>query len=280
MTEPRRTPLYEAGHAPRYERQQLIRSYESTYDCRLVVLIDALFPQSITLFEETLYDADPSEDLQVMLATPGGDGETALRLVRQAQSRCKELTVIIPDQAKSAGTLFALGAHKIYMGPTSDLGPVDPQFQLADGSLVAAKTIIAAVEDADRRIQENPQTYPLHASLLSDINALQVQQARDALGRASDQLTVALSCVPERTGKKIETLVERLHDPLIGATQSHGAVISTEDAASLGLPIEMADPTSHRWENLWRLWTKYAALGPHRIYEGRTASWISTWASG
>ena len=74
-----------------------------------MVIKDVLFSRSITLFEEALYDANPSEDLHVLLSTPGGDGETALRLIRQAQSRCKELTVIVPDQAKSAGTLFAIG---------------------------------------------------------------------------------------------------------------------------------------------------------------------------
>ena len=83
-----RSPLYEAQRAAWYERQNLIQAYEKEYECRLVVLIDSLLPDSITPFEETLYDADPKEDLHVMLATPGGDGETALRLVRQAQSRC------------------------------------------------------------------------------------------------------------------------------------------------------------------------------------------------
>ena len=77
-----------------------------------------------------------------MLSTQGGDGETALR--RQAQSRCAELTVIVPDQAKSTGTLFVLGADHIYLGPTSDLGPVDPQLLLPNGQLAAAKAIIAA----------------------------------------------------------------------------------------------------------------------------------------
>ena len=122
------SPLYEAHNALRYERQALIRRYQEAHRCRLVVVADILVPNSVTLFEETIHDADPSEDLHVMLATPGGDGETAIRLVRQAQSRCKALTVIVPDQAKSAGTLFVLGADHIYMGPTSDLGPVDPQF--------------------------------------------------------------------------------------------------------------------------------------------------------
>ena len=145
---PSRTPLFEAQHADRYSRQELIRAYQDRFDCRLVVLIDQLMPYSIPLFEETLFDADSNRDLHVLLWTLGGDGETALRLARQAQARCRELSVIVPDVAKSAGTLFALGAHQILMGPTSDLGPIDPQFQGSDGRLVAAKTIIAAVEHA------------------------------------------------------------------------------------------------------------------------------------
>ena len=271
---PARSPLYEAQNAPRYERQQLIRSYQETYKCRLVVMMDMLFPRCVTPFEETLYDADPAEDLHVMLATPGGDGETALRLVRQAQSRCKELTVIVPDQAKSAGTLFALGAHRIYMGPTSDLGPVDPQFQLANGSLAAGKAIIAAVEEAECRVQANPQTYPLHASLLSDITALMVQQARDALKRADGQLQEVLTCGPKRSEEEFKTLKDKLHGRLIGETQSHGAAISTQDAIDLGLPVEEANPAGLQWQAIWRMWTKYMVLNAACVYEGQTASYV------
>ena len=275
-----RSPLYEAEHAPRYERQRLIRAYQQEYNCRLVVLIDALFPASITLFEETLFDADPSQDLHILLATPGGDGETAIRLVRQAQSRCKELTVVVPDQAKSAGTLLAVGAHHILMGPTSDLGPVDPQFLLPDGSLAPGKAIIAAVDEAERRIQENPETYPLHASLLSDVSALMVQQARSALARASDQLREALECQPDRPPEDVQRLVSGLEDPLIGNPQSHQAIISAGVARDTGLPVEEADPSGAQWRVIWQLWTKYAMLGALgmpssvRIYEGQTASRI------
>lgn len=274
-----RSPFYEAHHAPRYEQQQLIRDYQDAYDCRLVVLIDMLFPESVTLFEETLYDADLSQDLHVMLVTPGGDGETAIRLVRQAQARCRQLTVIVPDQAKSAGTLLALGAHSILMGPTSDLGPIDPQFLMPDGSLAPSKAIIAAVDEAERRIQENPATYPLHASLLSDVSALVVQQARNALSRASDQLREALACQPARTDDEVRVLVSRLEAPLIGEPPSHRAIISAADAQALGLPVEEADPAGSQWQSVWRLWAKYAALGAlgppgsTRIYEGQTASY-------
>ena len=276
MTEPTsgRSPLYEAHHAPRYERQALIRSYQETYSCRLVVMVDYLFSHSITLFEETLYDADPDENLHVMLRTLGGDGETALRLVRQAQSRCKELTVIVPVEAKSAGTLFVLGADRVLMGPTSDLGPIDPQFRLQSGAFASGKAIIAAVEDAERRIQANPETYPLHASLLNDITALLVQQAKDAIARTDDQLKEALACVEERDTDQITALASRLRKPLIQNPQSHGTAIAARHAKELGLPVEEATRSEAQWQSIWRMWAKYAALDAAAIYEGQTASQI------
>ncbi len=272
-TSPSRSPLFEAQNSLRYERQQLIRQYQEAYNCRLVVMIDTLFSRSITLFEEVLYDSNTQRDLHVLLSTPGGDGEIALRLIRQAQCRCKDLTVIVPDQAKSAGTLFALGADRIYMGPTSDLGPVDPQFLLS-GSLAAGKAIIAAVEEAERRVQANPQTYPIHASLLGDITALMVQQARDALKRADGQLTEALACVSSRSDDDIDRMAQQLRGPLLDDSQSHGAAISTQDAINLGLPVEKAEPGDGRWESVWRLWAKYVALNVEFAYEGETASHV------
>ncbi len=44
---------------------------------------DSVFPHSVRLLEETLFDANPNQDLHLILSTQGGDGETALRLIRQ-----------------------------------------------------------------------------------------------------------------------------------------------------------------------------------------------------
>ena len=152
---PSQSPLYHAANADRYDRQEAIRAYEQKFGCCLIVMIDAIFQPSVTQFEDLIYDADPAVDLHLLLNSPGGEGETAIRLVRAAQARCRELTVIIPDHAKSAATLLALGAHHILMSPMSDLGPIDPQFLGEDG-LVAAKDIIAAVDNAAQKVQEAP----------------------------------------------------------------------------------------------------------------------------
>ena len=183
-----------------------------------------------------------------------------------------KLTVIVPDQAKSAGTILALGAHHILMGPTSDLGPIDPQFQIGpNAGLVSAKDIIAAVENAETAIQANPETYTLHSALLADVTALMVQQARSALGRSDDIMKEALKSQPDRTEGEVTALCQELHDPLIENPKSHGAILGVGDASSFGLPIVAADPRSDQWQMIWRLWMKYWSSNT-RTYEGLTAS--------
>ena len=152
---PSQSPLYHAIHSGRYDRQQAISEYQNKFACKLVVMKDVIFNHSVVRFEDLIYDASPETDLHVILASQGGDGETAVRLVRAAQARCKELTIIVPDQAKSAATLMALGAHHILMSATSDLGPIDSQFPRGD-ELVSAKDIIAAVDDAAQKVQDAP----------------------------------------------------------------------------------------------------------------------------
>ena len=163
------------------------------------------------------------------------------------------------------------------MGPTSDLGPIDPQFRLADGSLAAGKAIIAAVDDAEERLQANPATFPLHAALLSEVTALMVQQARDAIARSEDQLQEALTSQPDRLADENGVLASALGEPLIGGPQSHAAIISADDAASFGLPVQSADPRDPQWQAIWRIWTKYVAIGPMdtiSVYEGDNASQV------
>lgn len=274
---PRQTPLFHAQHAERYARQDLIRAYEARFGCRLVVMIDVIFPYSVTLLEELIAGASPDEDLHLLLDSPGGDGETAVRLVRSAQSRCRELTVIVPNQAKSAGTILAIGAHKILMGPTSDLGPVDPQFQQLDRpGLYSAKDLIAAVENAEQAIAANPDTYPLHVSLLADVTAVMVQQARSALERTDDLVKEALASHPDRPTGDVESIAAALKEKLIDLPRDHGAVFNATDAHKAGLPVEEIDPNSDQWRIIWQLWTKYFALGAGAasIYEGRLASQV------
>jgi membrane-bound ClpP family serine protease len=238
------------------------------------VLIDVLFPDVVTLFEELVHDADSAQDIHLMLETPGGDGETAIRVVRSAQARCRELTVIVPNQAKSAGTILLMGAHRILMGPTSDLGPVDPQFPTPKG-LYSAKDLIAAVERAETTLAQNPDSYPLQVALLADFTAVMVQQARSALDRSGDLVREALRSNPDRTLEQVDQLTQALQEKLIDLPQDHGAVFGARDAEEAGLPVQHADPKSDQWRAIWQLWAKYFDLQCF-VCEGRLASQVSS----
>lgn len=275
-----RTPLFSARHADRYDRQDLIAQYEALTSATLIVVIDTIFPEGITYLEDLLVDSSPDRPLHMLLASPGGDGETAIRMVRSAQDRCSELTVIVPDMAKSAATLMCLGADRILMGPAGDLGPVDAQFQL-DGrnDLVAAQEIVRAVETAEERVKNAPETVGLYASLLENVDMLIVEQARSAQARDADLIKIALACAGTREPRTVEHLAKKLIPPLITEAKAHNAVFSAREASKLGLPVTVADPQSDQWRLIWALWARYFAMGcfPNGytiVYEGRRASHI------
>ncbi len=256
----------------------MIGQYQDAFQCRLIVMIDDVFPDSVGFLEDLIHDADPEQDLHLLLDSPGGDGETAIRLVRSMQARCRELTVLIPDQAKSAATLLALGAHHIVMGPTSDLGPVDPQFRVPRGSggydLVAAKDMLEAVERAEKAVAEEPATFPLHAALLADVTGLMAATARSAIARTDDLVVECLASCSGRSDEEVAELAQSLHEPLIDAPRSHAAVFGAEAARRAGLPVRVVDPRSPQWQLIWRLYIKYRTLPLSGVYEGVAASQV------
>lgn len=260
-------------------RQELIREYQEAHNCRLIVMLGQIFPYGVTQFEDLLSVSDPDTDLHLLLNTPGGDGETAIRLAQQARARCKSFTVAVPDIAKSAGTLLALGADRILMGPPSDLGPVDPQISLQAGDgtyrFQPAKAIIEAVRHAEHTVQEHPETFPLQAALLGSLTAVEVQAARNVLEHAGTQLRFALRNRPDLSADERRELAGRLEERLIEEPQFHGAIISATDAEELGLPVTRLAPTDHQWQRIWQLWTRYASkIGNGQLYESERVSLI------
>jgi len=67
------------------------------------------------------------ENIDVILHSHGGDIEAAYQLITFIRPKCKKLRVFIPDWAKSAATLFVLGADEIWMSESAELGPLDAQ---------------------------------------------------------------------------------------------------------------------------------------------------------
>jgi hypothetical protein len=275
LVHPRQSPLYHAQHSDRYQRQRLIEAYEDATGCKFVAAIDFIDIDFVQNIEEHLYQEDGSREVHVLLRSPGGDGEMALRAVRAMQARASKLVLLIPDIAKSAATLLAVGADEIRLGPTSDLGPIDPQMQIGgpSGSWYSAKAIMSAVHQAEKAVSEDRSLTPLWASLLAQVTALDYQAAKAELDRTETMVRQALGYRTQPpAAEDLEDRVAKLITGLQDTPTSHGATLGPRELNAMDLPVVELDPCSWEWECIWRLWTFYWVQIAGPIYESRHGS--------
>lgn len=95
--------------------------------------------------------------IAIILQTPGGIVEIVERIVEVIRKFYKEVIVIVPDQAMSAGTILALSADTIMMDYFSRLGPIDPQI-VKNGELVPALSYLKQYERLNERAQKGGLT--------------------------------------------------------------------------------------------------------------------------
>jgi len=72
------------------------------------------------------------KNVLLFLTTLGGDPDAAYRIARFLQETYETFTIYIDTLCKSAGTLITLGADKIIMSDTAELGPLDVQIMKTD----------------------------------------------------------------------------------------------------------------------------------------------------
>jgi len=111
--------------------EEKVRSLEKHFDSDVMFFYGPIFPSLEKNFrdfiEDLKSDKESRERISIFLTTPGGSAETVERLVDIVRHHYKEVHFVIPDEAMSAGTIFALSGDKIWMDYTSCLGPIDPQ---------------------------------------------------------------------------------------------------------------------------------------------------------
>lgn len=79
-------------------------------------------------FMNAVHQLDCSKGLDLIIHTPGGDPTAAESIVKYLRAKFgRDIRVIVPHLAMSAGTMIACSAKEIVMGNHSSLGPVDPQ---------------------------------------------------------------------------------------------------------------------------------------------------------
>lgn len=83
-----------------------------------------------------------------LIESPGGNPTYAYRIGRLFQRRLGSYTAIVPQYAKSAATLLALGADQLILGRDSELGPLD--LQVFDAHQEAYDSALNSVQALER----------------------------------------------------------------------------------------------------------------------------------
>jgi Serine dehydrogenase proteinase len=112
-----------------------------------------------------IHGLDRSKGVDLLLHTPGGDGQATVSLVDYLRSIFgKNMRAIIPQIAMSAGTMIACSCSEILMGKQSSLGPIDPQF-----GVIAAANLLEEVKKARAEISRDPNLALFWNPILSKI---------------------------------------------------------------------------------------------------------------
>lgn len=274
-----KTPMYEAIHAPRYHRQSLIKQIEKETNRTLICYVSGkaatIDRDHIAGFMEILHNIPVEENIDLLLHTRGGDIDAAEKLMALVQSTVGggEFRVIIPDFAKSAGTLIALGANKLIMSDSSELGTIDPQIWSADGRgneiCHSVLTYLDAFKIHSTALKNDPED-PVAKLMLSKLDPTThryFETIRDrARNFAEDQL--------KRKGKNFSYIASALMDTK--RWPSHGQMIKWQDVKDIGLDVEYLPTKSESWQAYWRLYCllRIAIKDSQNIFESGLASLV------
>ncbi|MCA8941242.1 MAG: ATP-dependent Clp protease proteolytic subunit [Planctomycetes bacterium] len=137
---------------------------------------------------DQLENLSGTKGVDLILETPGGAGEIAEEIVRMLRDRYEDVSVIVPGCAKSAGTIMAMAADDILMGPLSALGPIDAQIAW-QGKVFSADAFIEGLEKIKQEVTKTGSLNKAYIPVLQAISPGEIEHAQNALDFAKDLVT-------------------------------------------------------------------------------------------
>lgn len=282
---PPQTPLFHALENARYVRQGQIRDIERVTKRRLIAYVagpgTSITGMDIPPFVDLLDDVEAGEPLDLLLHTPGGDVDQAERIVLLCRKRVgdAEFRVIVPDSAKSAGTLIAIAADEIVMGDPSELGPIDPQIFITTASGEDMARPAQSFLDGLRQIRDDTgegDLSPAYFPLLDKLDPALIDFCEKAIKRSKK---FAQEFLEQYMLKDDHAKAAEIAEDLANVEKylSHSATIDAERADELGLKVGILDYDNELWQAYWRLYVQMRVVLPApttKLFEGRKASLI------
>jgi ClpP class serine protease len=237
--------------------------------------------QDVPLFEDLLRSVTGGNKLYLMINSPGGDADVAEKLLKMCRQRFQEFDVVVPDYAKSAATMIALGSDRILMGYLAELGPIDPQLRTAPfgGEIIPARSFIDGLEMIRDRVLKRRDPVQLYLPMISQIRPEILARCQSAIDGSREFAEKWLKrYMLKHDPNQAEIVAKSLSEG--EKYKSHGKVIDFDEAKNeLRLNVERIDPTSDLWNDIWELYCRqiqylqqHQGQGAAKIFESESVS--------
>lgn len=268
-------------------RKPIIRRLQKRLKAKVVTYISSpyhrvpsIMIQDIPFFEELLRSVSGSDTGYLMINSPGGDGNVAEKMLMMCRQRfTKTFNVIIPDYAKSAATMLALGSDKMLMGYLAELGPIDPQIRTMTGPTIPARSLIDGLELIRDKIKNKKDPVQMYIPMLYQIRPEIIVNAQNAIDHSEE---FAKKWLKKYMLKGNKAQADKVAEWLSRGKKykSHGKVIDfTEAKKVLKLNVDRIDPASALWSDIWELYCRSIVFlqkgqkaGAAKLYESESVS--------
>lgn len=264
-------------------REKLINKVTAHLKGRTLVCFFTSFlhPVGITdddadMLQSVLQACDLSNGLALLISSPGGDGVSAERIVKicRSHSGTGDYWAIVPGKAKSAATLICMGASKIMMAPSSELGPVDPQiFKVEDGrrKVFSAHALVTGFDKLFGDATKTRGKLEPYLQQLQYYDHREINIYRSLMNLSENMAVKALKSgmMSGKSEPQIKKSIEVFLNPSAG-TLAHGRPIYPVEAAACGLAIEDLDVKSTMWNDIYELYVRlelFVSIGACKAVE-------------
>lgn len=213
----------------------------------VIVYNSTINSDAVGILYECLRQMRPTQRLDLVLSTSGGIVTVARHLALLLREFTQHLTILVPYQARSAGTLLCLSANELVLGPMAELGPIDAQIGSAGTppfdapSIISAEDIRAFQQMAEDWFGVNREKDRLQVLALV---AQRVFPTSLSSFYRSDRLTrqAAHELIRYQLSDAEESVRQRIVNQLVGGYDAHDHVITRLEAQTLGLRVRFTSP--------------------------------------
>ncbi len=212
----------------------------------------------VLMLEDVLQASKCEHSLYLILDGPGGLGLAAEQIVNVCRTYGSgSFSVIVPKMAKSAATVVCLGAQKIVLGPTAELGPIDPQIRLEGGFPISATAYVERYKKLLNKAETTKGNLEPFLMSLKAFDPVIVEELEREIELSKKIAHDVIFSGMWKGKKHTRQLTNRLNIFTdISQKGSHGRAILFPDLKRLGFECEQITTDMKLWELLWELYNR------------------------